>query len=504
MSESRGRSQRDSGEKGEGLVNSLVTRWQTLFSHVEQTRAALAEVEANRDDMIAYLSTLRVVMGVLERARHFDQVCQEIAEAIVVEIGSEVCALAIRERPEEQFQLLGFATRSQRLGEPELDTSIAESSWLTAAALIAASGQKAFYRQASDGTLAAVPDVGSGAGFLGLPFEIGGERNGVLVIEYAASPGQRFACRAALSLVADVIGGALTIARTRDATARVLADLEREVGATRDALSKSEESLREKEDSVASLTQAVIRSNQAKREFLGTLSHELRTPLNAILGYSELLHDGLVGPVTADQTAMLDRVMVSARHLTQLIEDMLFFVQLDTSKVAVQRRSFSLGDLVSEVAASVPERFSHREAALRVEVARGSETVWCDRVLLKRVIFHLLGNAFKFTERGEVSLTATPWESGQGVAIVVRDTGVGISEARLGEIFEVFRQLDMSETRRFSGVGLGLALVKRCVQILGGQIQVKSVVGKGSEFTVHLPSTEPALQPAPQPTQLQP
>ena len=201
---------------------------------------------------------------------------------------------------------------------------------------------------------------------------------------------------------------------------------------------------------------------------------------------------------------MLDRVMVSTRHLTQLIEDMLFFVQLDASKVAIQRRSFSLGDLVSEVAASVPERFSHCEAALRVEVARGSETVWCDRVLLKRVIFHLLGNAFKFTESGEVSLTATPWESGQGVVIVVRDTGVGISEARLGEIFEVFRQLDMSETRRFAGVGLGLALVKRCVQILGGQIQVKSVAGEGSEFTVHLPSTDPALQPAPQPTRLQP
>ena len=103
----------------------------------------------------------------------------------------------------------------------------------------------------------------------------------------AVSPGRRFACREALSLVADVIGGALTIARTREATARVLADLEREVGATRDALSKKEESLREKEDSVAELTQAVIRSNQAKREFLGTISHELRTPLNAILGYSQ-------------------------------------------------------------------------------------------------------------------------------------------------------------------------------------------------------------------------
>jgi len=483
-------------------VNSLVNRWQTLFSHVEQTRAALAEVEANRDDVISYLSTLRVVMTLLERGRRFDQVCQEIAEALVVEIGSEVCALALRDRPDEQFQLRGFATRSQRLGEPEIQSAITESSWVTAAALIAASGEAAFYRQAPDGTLAAVPDVGSESGFLGLPLEIGGERNGVLVIEFEVSPGRRFACREALSLVADVIGGALTIARTRETTARVLADLECEVGATRDALSKQEESLREKEDSVAELTQAVIRSNQAKREFLGTLSHELRTPLNAILGYAELLHDGLVGPVTPEQTGLLDRVMVSARHLTQLIEDMLFFVQLDASQVTVRRDHFSLGDLVSQVAASLPQRYSHSEAELRVEIAAGSETVWCDRVLLKRVIFHLLGNAFKFTEKGEVSLTATSWESGQGLMLVVGDTGVGISETRLEEIFEVFRQLDMSETRRFSGIGLGLALVKRCVHILGGQIQVESVVGQGSSFIVHLPSTDPTLQAAEHPSEL--
>jgi len=503
VSDRQGKCTPATGAEAGGLVGSLVTRWQTLFKHVEHTRAALAEVEADRDDTVAYLSTISVVMDILEHARHFDQVCQEIAEGIIVELGSEVCAVAIREHPEERFQLRGFATRSQRLGEPEPRSAITESSWLTTAALIAASGQPAFYRHAPDGTIAAAPDLGSDAGLLGFPFQIGGERNGVIVIEFLTSPSRRFACRQALILVADIIGGALTIARTRDTTALVLADLEREVGATRDVLSRHEKSLREKEDNVASLTRDLLRSNQARREFLGTVSHELRTPLNAILGYTELLRDGLIGPVTGEQRGMLDRVMVSARHLTQLIEDMLFFVQLDAKKVSVRRDGFSVGDLVGEVAASLPERLSHSEVTFRVEVAPGADLVSCDRVLLKRVIFHLLGNGFKFTSSGEVSLVAVPWESNQGIMIAVRDTGVGISEARLEEIFEVFRQLDMSETRRFPGLGLGLALVKRCVQILGGHIDVKSVAGKGSEFTVHLPATEPPLQVSERATGLQ-
>jgi len=103
------------------------------------------------------------------------------------------------------------------------------------------------------------------------------------------------------------------------------------------------------------------------------------------------------------------------------------------------------------------------------------------------VLFHLLANGFKFTAAGEVSLTAVPWEARNGVAIAVRDTGVGISEGRLDEIFHVFCQLDMSSTRRFSGLGLGLALVQRCVRMLGGEVKVRSAVGEGSEFTVLLP-----------------
>jgi signal transduction histidine kinase len=477
------------------FVNTLVTRWQAFVGRVDSTRDAIAEVEANRDDVVAYLSTLRVVMEVLERARNFDQACQEIAEALVVEIGCETCVLAIRDRPDQHFRLRGFASQGQRLGESEPWSSITESTWLTTAVLIATSGQPAFYTETVGGSLDAAPEFAADAGLLGLPLRIGGEPNGVLILEYVTAPLQRFARRPALTLVADIIGGALTIARTRQSTARVLRELEREVGATRDVLSAREASLREKEDNVATLTQALIDSNEVKRQFLGTASHELRTPLNAILGYTELMHDGIVGAVTDEQKGMLHRVMVSARHLNQLIDDMLFFVHCDAGQAASRREVFSVGDLVREIAASLPERYAQSEATLRIDVAATAECVWSDRQLLKRAIFHLLANGFKFTPTGEVTITAAGWAAGQGIVIAVRDTGVGIPEDRLEAIFDLFRQGDMSDTRRFSGLGLGLALVQRCVSILGGTVAVQSTPGVGSEFTLHIPSSDPGLRP---------
>jgi signal transduction histidine kinase len=453
-------------------VNTLVTRWQSLFGRAEHERAALAEVQSDRDDTIAYLSTLRAVMEVLERARNFEQVCQGIAETLVVELGAETCALAMRDRPDEQFQLRGFANQSLRLGGTEVRSSVAESIWLTAATLMSAGGQPSFYRSAADGTIVAAQDLGNDAGLLGMPLKIGGERNGVIILEYLAAPAQHFARR----------------------PAQLCTNLEREVGDARDALSEQERSLREREDSVSDLTQALIASNQVKRDFLGTLSHELRTPLNAILGYSELLHDGLVGSLTNEQMGMLERVMVNTRHLNILIDDMLFFVQLEAKQTAVRREAFSLGELVSDVAAALPDRFGRSEAKLRVEIAPGVETLCSDRGLLKRVVFHLLSNGFKFTPAGEVVLTATPWESHQGIVLSVRDNGVGIAQGRLDDIFQLFRQLDMSTTRPAAGLGLGLALVKRCVQILGGEVGVRTAPGEGSEFTIRIPATDPEMR----------
>ena len=176
MSEHQEKHQRSGLASGTFKKSSIVSGWQDR--RLKSTRAALAEVEAERDDTITYLSTLRVVMEVLERSHDFHHACQEIAEALIVQIGAETCAIAVRDRPEQPFQLRGFANQSQRIGASEAPSSVTESTWLTAATLMAASDVPTMYRQAPDGTLTAVAEMDDGAGLLGLPYHIGGERNG--------------------------------------------------------------------------------------------------------------------------------------------------------------------------------------------------------------------------------------------------------------------------------------------------------------------------------------
>jgi signal transduction histidine kinase len=485
------------------LMHSVASGWQNLFGRFERARDALSQVESDRDDTITYLSTLKVVMEILGRAPGSDQACQEIAEALLTETNAETCVLAVRDRPDDLFRLRGFANQSRRFGEIDADPENTEATWLTTAALVAAAGRPTFYRRWPDGTFTAMTaDAVSTEGLLGLPFQIGGESNGVLILEYLTAPAHRFAHGRAVALVAEIIGGALTVARMRDAMAGLCVQLEHEVGVSRDAISAQERSLRAKEEHITRLTASLIRSNQVKREFLGTLSHELRTPLNAIVGYSALLHDGFVGSVAPEQRELLDRVMVNTRNLNQLIDDMLFFVQLGADQMRPQRQSFSLSELVTEVANALPERLGRSEATFRVEIAPGLDELCCDRSLLKRALFHLLLNGFKFTPEGEVVLSAAPWAAGRGIVVTVQDTGIGIPQVELDHVFEAFHQVDPSTTRRFTGVGIGLALVRRCIEILGGEVDLRSTPNVGSEFTVHIPDTEPEAVSAGTTTQL--
>jgi hypothetical protein len=153
-------------------------------------------------------------------------------------------------------------------------------------------------------------------GFTAVPFSIGDERSGVLVCHTIVAPGQDFGRIQGIALLADIVGHALTVARTREATNRLCDKLSLELGMSRRKLTESDQTLRAREDSIGRLTRELIRSNNVKTEFLATVSHELRTPLNAILGYSELLYDGHIGAMTTDQVESIGRVLRAARNLT--------------------------------------------------------------------------------------------------------------------------------------------------------------------------------------------
>jgi signal transduction histidine kinase len=452
----------------------------------EQMRRALAEIEEQRDDAVVYLSAIRAVLDVIARGHGTRQCGQEIAVALVHQLVLETCAVAVEDRAAGTLELAGFATQAQRLGGRP--SGLGEAGWIALARLVGPGVEPTCFRRLPDGGFGAVAATElDGEGFLVLPFTAGGETGGAVILHSLVAPAQAFARSRALGLVAEIVGQALSIARMRDSLERLCGELEGELGMTRRALSAREESLRSQAENIESLTQALIRSNRVKREFLATVSHELRTPLNAILGYSALVRDGIAGPLTAEQTGLLDRVLGNTRNLNALIDDILFFVQLEADRVLVRREPTATVEVIEEAVASIPEPVRQRQVALRVVIAPEAAVLNVDAALLRRVLFHLLGNALKFTAHGEVSVDVRPADDRERAVIVVRDTGIGIAPERVGELFELFSQGDGSSTRRYSGLGMGLTLVQRCVHLLGGEISVESRPDAGSEFRVSLP-----------------
>jgi signal transduction histidine kinase len=448
----------------------------------DRVRAVLAEIEEQRDDAVVYLAAIRSVLDIVARGHGTRQCGQAIAAALLHELALETCVVALREGPGAELALSGFATRTPGQNEPT------GFGWLALARLVGPDPEPSCFSRMPDGGFRAVAASElSGDGFLVLPFRVADEQGGVLVLHSLVAPAQVFARGRAFALVAEIVGQAFTITGTRENVQRLCGDLEGELGVTRRVLSAQEASLRSHEENIETLTHALIRSNRVKREFLGTVSHELRTPLNAILGYTSLVRDGMAGPLADEQTALLDRVLSNTRNLNTLIDDILFFVQLEADRILVHRQRVGVAALIDDVMGSLTESAHRAEVALRVDIEPRAVTLSVDAALLRRLVFHLLGNAFKFTEQGEVVVSLRPGQERDAALLSVRDTGVGIAPERLSELFELFAQGDSSSTRRHGGLGMGLTIVQRCVRLLRGEMVVESQPGQGSEFRVYLP-----------------
>jgi GAF domain-containing protein len=226
-------------------------------------------------------------------------------------------------------------------------------------------------------------------------------------------------------------------------------------------------------------------ASKHKSQFLANMSHELRTPLNAILGYTELILDSIYGEPSEKMRTVLERLEANGRHLLGLINDVLDLSKIEAGQLTLSLDDYSLSDVVHGVVSAVEPLAAEKRLAFKAEVPADLPVGHGDGRRLSQVLLNLVGNAIKFTDKGEVAIKASVADGAFSVAVC--DTGPGIPAVDQAKIFEEFQQADSSITRKKGGTGLGLSIAKRIIEMHGGRIWVESTPGRGSTFYFTLP-----------------
>ena len=235
------------------------------------------------------------------------------------------------------------------------------------------------------------------------------------------------------------------------------------------------------------------KANQSKTDFLAVVSHDLRTPLNAIIGYADLLDEGIPVALPAESRQSVQRIRTSARHLMYLLNELLVFARLDGGSERVHLAPCDVRTVAREVAVVMEPLAQERGLAFRLLTPETPVDVETDADKLRQVLLNLAGNAVKYTTRGEVEIEVRS-ESRERVLIAIRDTGPGIAPEYLEQIFEPFWQVDRTQRTQGGGTGLGLSVVRRMLELLGGDVGVQSVLGEGSTFLVEIPRRVPVSE----------
>ena len=241
----------------------------------------------------------------------------------------------------------------------------------------------------------------------------------------------------------------------------------------------------ERTKELTSVNEKLAEASEHKSRFLANVNHELRTPLSSIIGYARLLHRETQGQITSLQRENLEDLLRNAERLLGLIDSLLDFARIEAGKMDVQIEPIVVGELVHGAAATVEPMLRRDAVRLVRDISEELPPLYTDRDKLRQIIINLLGNAVKFTDRGEIKISACQ-ENGD-FKLAVADTGIGIDRADMDRIFEEFDRGRWINGGSYRGTGLGLAIVKRLVDLLGGCVAVESEVGKGSTFTVTLP-----------------
>lgn len=253
----------------------------------------------------------------------------------------------------------------------------------------------------------------------------------------------------------------------------------------RDELGTLAANLNRMSEELGQLYEKLEAANRHKSEFLANVSHDLRTPLNAIIGFTRMVLRKTEGQIPDLQKDNLQKVLISGEHLLGLINSLLDLAKIEAGRMEVFSETFRLDEVIHMVASTVEPMLKDGRVRLVKEIAPDIPQLNTDRQKLKQIVLNLLSNAAKFTEQGEIRISASRENS--SFKLAVADTGIGMKKEALDHIFEEFRQAENSTASQYGGTGLGLAIVKRLANLLGGDIGVESEVGKGSKFTITLP-----------------
>jgi len=239
---------------------------------------------------------------------------------------------------------------------------------------------------------------------------------------------------------------------------------------------------------------AKLKLRNLKTDFLANVSHELRTPLSVVVGFVHLLLDQVLGEVTEEQKKVLEKVYRNSEDLLELIDNVLWMTSLEAGDSSQINEEFDIGMIVPETIKRHEKVLQDKGLRLSIELPVEGVHVIGDRTKIERIFQNLFSNAVKFTLQGQITVKAHPSADGKKVEIEIIDTGIGIQKDQLDAIFEPFHQVDSSLKRPFSGLGLGLTVARRMIDLLGGVLEIESEPGVGTHVLLRLPSSSKALE----------
>jgi signal transduction histidine kinase len=256
--------------------------------------------------------------------------------------------------------------------------------------------------------------------------------------------------------------------------------------------------LRIQRDELRVLNTALEETNRARSQFLAIMTHELRTPLTAILGFSQIILRNMEHEQSRNRNN-IERVIKNGQHLLNIIDDALDLIRLESGHMSVTTSHVSLPSLLTEVLSSTQSIIAEKHLSLTITLDPDLDEIESDPDKLRQILLNLISNAIKFTEKGEVHITATKQpgseNEGEQIIISIHDTGIGIAPEIQERIFEAFYQGDSTITRKYGGTGLGLSIVRQLTLLLGGTLVLDSSLGQGSTFTLFLPQHPPVAEP---------